>query len=128
MTIQNLKVRTRLSLGFGAMVVLVFGVASVGMLKMTQIEQRLEAIVNVNNVETAQVLAMRGTVLDRMVALRNLALLYGLILLVSFAGTCALTLWLSRLRMTDRWSSERRPRRGPRPLRTGPEQKYGMDA
>ncbi len=30
-------------------------------------------------------------------ALRNLALLYGVILLVSFAGTCALTLWLSRV-------------------------------
>jgi methyl-accepting chemotaxis protein len=75
MNIQNLKVRTRLSLGFGAMVVVVAGVASVGMLKMTQIEQRLEDIVNVNNVESAQVLAMRGTVLDRMIALRNLALM-----------------------------------------------------
>ena len=75
MTIQNLKVRTRLSLGFGAMVVLVVGVASVGMLNMTQIEQRLEDIVNVNNVESAQVLAMRSTVMDRMVALRNLALM-----------------------------------------------------
>jgi methyl-accepting chemotaxis protein len=75
MNMQNLKVRTRLGLGFGAMVVVVAGVASVGLLKMTQIEQRLENIVNVNNVETAQVLAMRGTVLDRMIALRNIALL-----------------------------------------------------
>ena len=75
MTIQNLKVRTRLGLGFGAMIVAVSAVATVGMMKMTEIEQRLEQIVNVNNVETAQVMAMRGTVLDRMVALRNLALM-----------------------------------------------------
>jgi methyl-accepting chemotaxis protein len=75
MNIQNLKVRTRLGLGFGAMVVVVAGVASIGLLKMTQIEQRLEDIVNVNNVESAQVLAMRSTVMDRMIALRNLALM-----------------------------------------------------
>ena len=75
MSIRNMKVRTRLGLGFGAMVVTVAGVASVGMLKMTQIEQRLEDIVNINNVESAQVLTMRATVMDRMVALRNLALL-----------------------------------------------------
>ncbi|SMP55789.1 methyl-accepting chemotaxis protein [Noviherbaspirillum suwonense] len=75
MTIRNLKVRTRLALGFGAMIVVVSGVASVGLLKMTQIEHRLENIVGINNVATAQVMAMRGTVLDRMIALRNLALL-----------------------------------------------------
>src|ERR1700712_4629532 len=75
MNIQNLKVRTRLGLGFGAMVVVVVGVSSLGMLKMSQIQQRLEVIVNVNNVETAQVMAMRGTVLDRMIALRNMALM-----------------------------------------------------
>ena len=75
MNIQNMKVRTRLSLGFGAMVVVVVAVASVGLLKMNQIEQHLENIVNVNNVESAQVMAMRGTVSDRMIALRNLALM-----------------------------------------------------
>ena len=75
MNIRNLKVRTRLGLGFGAMVVVVVGVSSLGLLKMSQIEQRLEVIVNINNVETAQVMAMRGTVLDRMIALRNMALM-----------------------------------------------------
>jgi methyl-accepting chemotaxis protein len=75
MNFQNLKVRTRLSLGFGAMVVVVLAVASVGMLKMSQVQRHLDDIVNLNNVATAQVLKMRGTVMDRMVALRNLALM-----------------------------------------------------
>ena len=75
MNIQSMKVRTRLSLGFGAMVTVLLLVAGVGIVKMAQIEERLEHIVNVNNVETAQVMSMRGTVLDRMIALRNLAIL-----------------------------------------------------
>nr|WP_314627126.1 methyl-accepting chemotaxis protein [uncultured Noviherbaspirillum sp.] len=75
MNFQNLEVRTRLSLGFGAMVAVVVVVASVGLLKMSQIQRHLEDIVNLNNVATSQVLAMRGTVMDRMVALRNLALM-----------------------------------------------------
>ena len=75
MNIQSMKVRTRLSLGFGAMVTVLLLVAGVGIVKMAQIEERLEHIVYVNNVETAQVMSMRGTVLDRMIALRNLAIL-----------------------------------------------------
>ena len=73
--IRNLKVRTRLSLGFGAMVVAVVAVSSIGLLKMSQIQKDLENIVNVDNVVTAQVLKMRSTVSDRMIALRNLALM-----------------------------------------------------
>ena len=77
MNFHIMKVRTRLSLGFSAMVALLLLVAGVGIVKMTQIEERLEHIVSVNNVETAQVMSMRGTVLDRMIGLRNLAILTG---------------------------------------------------
>ena len=75
MAVRSMKVRTRLSLGFGAMVTVLLLVAGVGIVKMAQIEQRLEDIVNVNNVEVAQVTGMRATVSDRMIALRNLAIM-----------------------------------------------------
>ncbi len=72
---KSMKVRTRLSLGFGAMVTVLLLVAGVGIVKMAQIEQRLEDIVNVNNVEVGLVTGMRATVSDRMIALRNLAIM-----------------------------------------------------
>ncbi|MET0962492.1 MAG: methyl-accepting chemotaxis protein [Noviherbaspirillum sp.] len=72
---MNMTVRTRLTLGFGAMVLVMVAVAGFGIVKMAQIQERLEDIVKVNNVEVAQVTAMRATVSDRMIALRNLGLM-----------------------------------------------------
>ena len=70
-----MKVRTRLTLGFGAVTLFLAAVAGVGISRMAQIEERLEKIVNVNNAGANYVTTMRATVSDRMVALRNLALL-----------------------------------------------------
>ena len=70
-----MKVSTRLAIAFGAVTLFLVVVAAVGIRNMAQIEQRLEDIVNINSAEANHVTAMRATVTDRMIALRNLALL-----------------------------------------------------
>ena len=72
---SNMKVSTRLAFGFGLMLAALVLVTSVGLIKMAQINARLDEIVDVNNAETTLLYNMRGTVFDRMIALRNLALL-----------------------------------------------------
>ena len=44
-----MKVRTRLALGFGVLALFLVIVASLGISRMAQIQERLEEIVNVNN-------------------------------------------------------------------------------
>ncbi|WP_194714902.1 methyl-accepting chemotaxis protein [Noviherbaspirillum soli] len=70
-----MKVGTRLTIGFGALTLFLVIVAGLGIRSMAQIEKRLEDIVNINNAEATHVTSMRATVADRMIALRNLALL-----------------------------------------------------
>ncbi|HEX8884485.1 MAG TPA: methyl-accepting chemotaxis protein, partial [Noviherbaspirillum sp.] len=71
----SMKVSTRLVIGFGVLTLFLIIVAGLGIRSMAQIEKRLEDIVNVNNAESNHVTSMRATVTDRMIALRNLALL-----------------------------------------------------
>ncbi|MES2832425.1 MAG: methyl-accepting chemotaxis protein [Pseudomonadota bacterium] len=71
----NLKVGTRLAIGFAMLIVGLIIVTIVGLVKMATIEQDLEDIVYVNNVEAKLATSMRVTVFDRMLALRNLVLL-----------------------------------------------------
>jgi methyl-accepting chemotaxis protein len=71
----SMKVSTRLAMSFGAMTLFLIIVAGLGIRSMGQIQNRLEHIVNVNNAESNHVTSMRATVTDRMIALRNLALL-----------------------------------------------------
>jgi methyl-accepting chemotaxis protein len=71
----SMKVSTRLAIGFGALTLFLTIVAGLGIRSMAQIEQRLEDIVNINNAGSKHVTSMRATVTDRMIALRNLALL-----------------------------------------------------
>ena len=75
MNSSNMKVSTRLALGFGLILVALVLVTSLGLIKMAQNNARLDEIVDVNNAETTLLFALRGTVFDRMIALRNLALL-----------------------------------------------------
>jgi methyl-accepting chemotaxis protein len=75
MSLANMKVSTKLAYGFGLLLVLMVIIAGIGLSRMGQINGRVNEIVNENNVQTSLVLAMRVTVLDRMIAVRNLALL-----------------------------------------------------
>ncbi|MEB0137014.1 methyl-accepting chemotaxis protein [Actimicrobium sp. CCC2.4] len=74
MTSTTMKVSTRLTIGFSLLLLLLAIATGIGLHRMGQIEQRLEKIVNVNNVELSYVLEMRLTVYDRMVAIRNIIL------------------------------------------------------
>ena len=75
MTSTTMKVSTRLTIGFSLVLLLLAIVTGIGLSRMGQIQQRLEKIVNVNNVEMSNVLEMRLTVLDRMIAVRNIVML-----------------------------------------------------
>ncbi|GAA4012558.1 methyl-accepting chemotaxis protein [Actimicrobium antarcticum] len=75
MKLSNMTVRNRLKIGFSLLLALLLLVTVIGLNRMGQIQARLHNIVNVNNVETQQVLTMRITVYDRMIAVRNLALM-----------------------------------------------------
>ncbi len=75
MTSKKMKVGTSLGLGFVLVLALLIAVTLVGISRMAQIQERLQRVVNVNNVETRLVIDMRALVNDRTVTLRNLSLL-----------------------------------------------------
>ncbi|MBC3869424.1 MCP four helix bundle domain-containing protein [Undibacterium oligocarboniphilum] len=70
-----MTVSKRLGLGFALVLVFLIALTAVGVVRMAQIQGRLDNIVSVSNVETRLVLDMRAIVYDRMVSLRNLTLL-----------------------------------------------------
>ena len=70
-----MTVSKRLGLGFALVLALLIAVTAVGISRMSQIQGRLEKIVNVSNAETRLALDMRAIVYDRLVSLRNLTLL-----------------------------------------------------
>ncbi|MFZ6767934.1 methyl-accepting chemotaxis protein [Undibacterium sp. Di26W] len=70
-----MTVSKRLGLGFALVLALLIAVTVVGISRMSQIQARLEKIVNISNAETRLALDMRAIVYDRMVSLRNLTLL-----------------------------------------------------
>ncbi len=75
MNIAKTKVGTRLSLGFALVLVLLGAITALGIVNMAQIQHRLEEVLTTNNVESRLVGTMRLSVMDRMIALRNVALL-----------------------------------------------------
>jgi methyl-accepting chemotaxis protein len=70
-----MKVGTRLALGFALVLVLLVAVTVVGILRMAQIQDRLDHVVGVNNVSTRLVVEMRNNVAERIASLRVLTLL-----------------------------------------------------
>ncbi|MBD8654750.1 MCP four helix bundle domain-containing protein [Oxalobacteraceae sp. CFBP 13730] len=70
-----MKVGTRLALGFALVLVLLVAVAVVGILRMAQIQDRLDHVVSVSNVSTGLVVEMRNNVSDRLASLRVLTLM-----------------------------------------------------
>ena len=75
MNLNNMKVGTRLALGFALILVLLVAVAVVGILRMAQIQDRLDHVVSVSNVSTGLVIEMRNNVNDRLQSLRVLTLM-----------------------------------------------------
>ncbi|MFL6675682.1 MAG: methyl-accepting chemotaxis protein [Massilia sp.] len=75
MNLSNMKVGMRLGLGFALVLVLLVAVTVVGILRMAQIQDRLDHVVGINNVSTRLVIDMRNNVADRVASLRVLTLL-----------------------------------------------------
>ncbi len=75
MKFNNLKIGVRLGIGFGALLVFLVIATLLGLSRMAQIESRLTSITDENNVESQLAIAMRVTVYERAMAIRNIALL-----------------------------------------------------
>ncbi|MFZ6750863.1 methyl-accepting chemotaxis protein [Undibacterium sp. Ren11W] len=75
MNIGNVKVSTRLTLGFGLVLLLLLTVLLLGINRMAQMQNRMEEIANINNVESKLASSMYLTITERALALRNLILL-----------------------------------------------------
>ncbi len=75
MNFGNMKVGTRLAAGFGLVLVLLGIALALSINRMTVIQAKIDQIVNINNEKVMQVMALRATVLDRMIAIRNVVLL-----------------------------------------------------
>jgi methyl-accepting chemotaxis protein len=73
--LNNMKVGTRLALGFALVLVLLVVVTVVGIGRMSQIQDRLDKVVSVSNVSTALVTDMRNNVGERVASLRVLTLM-----------------------------------------------------
>ena len=75
MKFGNLKIGVRLAAGFGLVLALLVACVFLSISRLASVQHSLEEIVEVNNVEMNLATAMRVTVMDRMIALRNVALL-----------------------------------------------------
>ena len=75
MNFGNMKVGTRLAAGFGLVLVLLGISLALSINRMSAIQTKIDEIVNFNNEKVMQVMALRATVLDRMIAVRNVVLL-----------------------------------------------------
>lgn len=75
MKFGNLKIGVRLAVGFGVVLALLAGSLVLALGRMSAIQDNLDRIVNVNYAQMAHAMAMRMTVMDRMVAVRNVVLL-----------------------------------------------------
>ncbi|HEX8613998.1 MAG TPA: methyl-accepting chemotaxis protein [Telluria sp.] len=75
MKFGNLNIGVRLAAGFGLVLALLIVCIVLSLNRLAGVQRSLDNIVEVNNVQMGLATAMRLTVLDRLLALRNLALL-----------------------------------------------------
>ena len=75
MNLSNMKVGTRLGLGFCLVLFFLVAVTSIGIYNMKVIQDRLDHVVGINNVVNRLVIDMRTNVADRITSLRVLTLL-----------------------------------------------------
>jgi methyl-accepting chemotaxis protein len=71
---KNLKVGTRLAIGYALVLCLMLVIVGTAFLKMRDMNDRLRNITEVNNVQIMLIATMQDSVTDRMIALRNLIL------------------------------------------------------
>jgi len=76
MNIRNLKIGVRLGAGFAVLLLMLAAGAALGLNRMATIRAHMEEITTVNHVQAGLATTMRVSVLDRMIALRNLVLLH----------------------------------------------------
>ncbi len=75
MNFSHRKVGTRLSAGFALLLVFLVALLLLGLNRMANMQANIDQIATVNNAQVAQIMAMRASVFDRMIAVRNVALL-----------------------------------------------------
>ncbi|WP_229202231.1 methyl-accepting chemotaxis protein [Pseudoduganella aquatica] len=75
MNLAKMKVGTRLGLGFVLVLLFLIAVTGVGIVRMAQIQDRLDHVVSFNNVVTRLVIDMRNNVNERVSSLRTLTLM-----------------------------------------------------
>jgi methyl-accepting chemotaxis protein len=75
MGFNNLRVSTRLGIGYGLVSLLLFVVTILGVNRMAHLKDRVDEIIKVNDVESRLAASMDLTVTERALALRNLILL-----------------------------------------------------
>jgi methyl-accepting chemotaxis protein len=75
MNLAKMKVGTRLGLGFALVLLFLIAVTAVGIVRMAQIQDRLDHVVSFNNVVTRLVIDMRNNVNERVSSLRTLTLM-----------------------------------------------------
>ncbi len=71
---KNMTVSARLITGFGLLMALLLAVAAIGFYGLSQLNEQLNAV-TVNNTEAKLANRLRVSILDRAIAVRNLALL-----------------------------------------------------
>ena len=75
MKLTNLKVSTRLGIGFALVTFLLAVVTLLGLNRMSDLKSRMDEITKINDVQAAQASIMYLTITERALALRNLILL-----------------------------------------------------
>lgn len=72
--LAKLKVRTRLALGFGTLVALMGVLTIIGIQKVNFIDMSLEEVTDINSVKQRNAINYRGSVHDRAIAIRDVAM------------------------------------------------------
>ena len=75
MNFSNLNVGTRLFAGFALLLVFLVTSVLLGLDRMSNMQDKINQIASVNNAQVRQIMAMRASVFDRMIAVRNVVLL-----------------------------------------------------
>ena len=75
MNFSNLKVGTRLFAGFALLIFFLVALLVLGLNRMASMQANVDQIVSVNNAQVQQIMSMRASVFDRMIAVRNVVLL-----------------------------------------------------
>ncbi|MGV7208905.1 methyl-accepting chemotaxis protein [Oxalobacteraceae bacterium A2-2] len=75
MNLSKMKVGMRLGLGFALVLIFLVAVTAVGIVRMAQIQDRLDHVISVNNVVSRLVVDMRNNVSERINSLRVLTMI-----------------------------------------------------